>query len=333
FFSIERQIGKSTVMSLSYVGSQAHHLLLTYSLNPGNPALCLGLSTAASVAPGSATCGPFGEDTEYVSAAGRTYEGTRGPFGSAFSNDGFEGSFGNSSYNSFQATLRHSGSGYMFLIGYTYSKSIDQASALGETANPFDYKATRSISAWDLRHNLVASYQVDLPFQRLTKRMPILTQGWSVSGITRVSSGFPVTLKSFEDNSLQGSIPNGVNNYSLDTADYNGQPLSLNGNPRNALPYFNADAFSVSALGTPGNASRRSFYGPGSFNTDLALLKGFRITETKRAEFRLEAFNVFNHAQFFGPAAVQGNIDSPLFGNVVKAADPRFVQMARKIPF
>src|SRR5262249_7585906 len=133
FLSIERQLGKDTLLSLAYVGSQAHHLLLTYSLNPGNPALCLSLSTAASVAPGSATCGPFGEDTEYVSASGRTYEGTRGPFGSAFGNDGFEGSFGNSSYNSFQATLRHSGSRYSFLIGYTYSKSIDQASALGET--------------------------------------------------------------------------------------------------------------------------------------------------------------------------------------------------------
>jgi hypothetical protein len=333
FLSIERQLGKDTLLGLSYVGSQAHHLLLTYSLNPGNPALCLSLSTAASVAPGSATCGPFGEDTEYVSAAGKTYQGTRGPFGPAFSNDGFEGSFGNSSYNSFQATLRHSGKAYSFLIGYTFSKSIDQASALGETANPFDYKSTRSISAWDLRHNLVASYQVDLPFQRMTRRVPILVRGWSLSGITRLSSGFPVTIKSFEDNSLQGSIPNGVNNYSLDTADYNGLPLKLNGDPRNALPYFNPDAFSVSALGSPGNASRRSFYGPGSFNTDLALLKDFRITETKRAQFRLEAFNVFNHAQFFGPASVQGNIDSPLFGTVVKAADPRFVQMALKITF
>jgi hypothetical protein len=333
FLSIERQLGKDTVLSLAYVGSQAHHLLLTYALNPGNPALCLSLRTAASVAPGSATCGPFGEDTEYVSAAGKTYEGTRGPYGSAFSNDGFEGSFGNSSYNSFQATLRHSSKAYSFLVGYTYSKSIDEASSLGETANPFNYGSNRSISAWDLRHNLVASYEVELPFQRLTKRMPMVVQGWSLSGITRASTGFPITLKSFEDNSLQGSIPNGVNNYSLDTADYNGLPLQLNGDPRNALPYFNPAAFSVSALGSPGNASRRSFYGPGSFNTDLALLKDFRITETKAAQFRLETFNVFNHTQFFGPAAVQGNIDSPLFGTVVKAADPRRVQLALKITF
>ena len=63
FFSIERQINESTLFSVSYVGSQAHHLLVVYSANPGNPALCLALSKPSAVAPGSPTCGPFGEDT------------------------------------------------------------------------------------------------------------------------------------------------------------------------------------------------------------------------------------------------------------------------------
>ncbi len=333
FFSIERQLSTNTMLSLAYVGSEGHHQLLTYSVNPGNPALCLSLSQPQDVAPGSATCGAFGEDTQYISRTGQVYNGTRGPFGSDLGNDGFEGSFGNSTYNSFQATLRHAGTNYSFLIGYTYSKSIDQASALGDTANPFDFKATRALSAWDLRHNLVASYEYELPFDRLSKKLHILTRGWSISGITRISSGFPVTLKSNNDNSLQGSIPNGVNNYSLDTADYNGQPLNFNGNPRNGLPYFNPEAFSESTLGSPGNAARRSFYGPGSFNSDIALLRNFKFTESRALQFRLETFNTFNHAQFFGPAAVQGNIDSPLFGQVVKAAPPRLVQLALKLTF
>jgi hypothetical protein len=333
FLSIERQLGKNTVLSLSYVGSQAHHQLLTYSNNPGNPALCLALSTPQSVAPGSATCGPFGEDTQYESASGQIYNGTRGPFGSAFSNDDYIGSYGNSTYNSFQAAFRHSSSSYTMLLGYTYSKSIDQASALGDTVNPFNYKGTRALSAWDLRHNLVASYEYHLPFTKLTKRLPLLIDGWSFSGITRLSSGFPVTLKSNGDNSLQGSIPNGVNNYSLDTADYNGLPLNINRDPRNGLPYFNPSAFDANALGTTGNASRRSFYGPGAFNTDLALLKIFKLGESRSAQFRFEAFNVFNHAQFFGPAAVQGDVDSPLFGSVIKAQPPRLVQIALKINF
>jgi hypothetical protein len=70
------------------------------------------------------------------------------------------------------------------------------------------------------------------------------------SGITRVTSGFPVTLHSDEDNSVMGSIPNGVNNHSLDLPDYHGGLLDLNGNPRNGLPYFNVSAFSENALGT-----------------------------------------------------------------------------------
>ncbi|HWE52187.1 MAG TPA: TonB-dependent receptor [Bryobacteraceae bacterium] len=333
FLSIERQLGKDTLLNLSYVGSQAHHLLLTYSVNPGNPALCLALSSPGSVASGSATCGPFGEDTQYVSASGTVYNGTRGPFGSALGNDDYESSVGNSVYNSFQATLRHSARTFSVLFGYTYSKSIDEASALGDTVNPFDYKSTRALSAWDLRHNLVASYEYQLPVAKLTKKVPLLTQGWSISGITRISSGFPVTIRSNNDNSLQGSIPNGVNNYSLDTADSNGLPLSLNGNPRNGLPYFDPLAFSDSALGSPGNASRRSFYGPGEFNTDLALLKNLKFADKRSAQLRIEAFNVFNHAEFFGPAAVQGNIDSPTFGQVIKAASPRLVQIALKIEF
>jgi len=333
FISIERQFGVNTLLNLSYVGSQAHHLLLTYSVNPGNPALCLALSKPSAVAPGSATCGPFGEDTQYVTAAGQVVNGTRGPFGSAFGNDDFEGSFGNSTYNSFQATLRHSGPRLSFLIGYTYSKSIDEASALGDTVNPFDYKVTRALSAWDLRHNLVASYDYRLPFEKLTTKARLLTEGWTISGITRISSGFPVTIKSNDDNSLQGSIPNGVNNYSLDTADYNGAPLNLNQNPRNGLPYFDTAAFSESALGSPGSASRRSFYGPGMLNFDIALLKDFKLRESKLVQLRMETFNTFNHAQFFGPAAVNGNIDSPLFGQVVKAASPRLVQAALKFTF
>jgi hypothetical protein len=333
FFSIERQIGASTLVSLSYVGSQAHHLLVVYSANPGNPALCLKLSQPNGVASGTPTCGPFGEDTQYITASGQVQRGTRQGLGPAYSNDDYDASIGNSNYNSFQATVRHSANGLTFLVGYTYSKSIDQASALSDPVNPYNFGATRALSAFDLRQDFVASYDYQLPLDRISSHAKVLTQGWTISGITRASTGFPVSLKSNGDNSLMGSIPNGVNNYSLDLPDYNGAPLKLNGNPRNGLPYFNTAAFSVNALGTPGDASRRSFYGPGMFNSDIALLRNFHFTESKALQFRLESFNTFNHTQFFGPAAVNGNIDSPLFGQVVKAASPRLMQLAVKFTF
>ena len=312
-----------SVLSLSYVGSQAHHLLVVYSANPGNPALCLSL-------PG---CGPFAEDATYVSASGQVFNGTRGPLGPNYHNDDYDASIGNSNYNSFQASLRHSGKQLDLMLAYTFSKSIDQSSSISDPINPFNFRATRALSAWDLRHNLVATFQYQLPFERFFGRAKGFAEGWALSGIMRASSGFPVTIHADGDNSLMGSIPNGVNNHSLDLPDVSPGDLNLNSNPRNGLPYFNTSLFSLNALGTPGTASRRSFYGPGMLNFDLALLRTFRIAETKSLQFRLESFNTFNHAQFFGPAAVDGGIDDNLFGQVVRAAPPRLMQIALKLTF
>lgn len=61
--------------------------------------------------------------------------------------------------------------------------------------------------------------------------------------------------------------------------------------------------------------------------------KAFQIDDQRALEFRMEAFNAFNHAQFFGPVAVNGDINSNLFGQVVKAAPPRLVQLALKFTF
>ena len=68
-------------------------------------------------------------------------------------------------------------------------------------------------------------------------------------------------------------------------------------------------------------------------NFDVALRRSYRMSESRTMEFRLETFNTFNHAQFFGPAAVNGDADSGLFGQVVKAASPRLTQVALKFTF
>jgi hypothetical protein len=86
-------------------------------------------------------------------------------------------------------------------------------------------------------------------------------------------------------------------------------------------------------LGQPGNAPRRFFYGPGINNYDIAILKDVALTESKSLQFRMEGFNVFNHAQFYGPAAVDGNINGSTFGQVVSAAPPRLMQFAVKFAF
>jgi len=333
FLTVERQIGMNTLLSFGYAGSQAHHLLVVYSANPGDPGLCLSLSNPSAVQPGTPTCGPFSEDTQFIRANGTVVNGTRGPLGSAFSNDDYQSSIGNSNYNSFQASLRHSGRPIDFSLSYTFSKSIDTASSISDPVNPYNFNQTRALSAYDLKHNFVATYQIPLPLAQMFGRSKGLLSRWSVTGVTRISTGFPVTISADGDNSLSGSIPNGVNNKSLDLPDQIPGPLNLNRNPRNGLEYFNTSLFSENALGTPGTASRRSFYGPGMINSDLALSRNFRIAENKSLEFRWETFNTFNHTQFFGPAAVNGDIDSALFGQVVKAAPPRLMQFALKLNF
>ena len=86
-------------------------------------------------------------------------------------------------------------------------------------------------------------------------------------------------------------------------------------------------------IGTLGTAARRFFFGPGMVNFDIALLKNIRLTESQSVDFRFEAFNAFNHAQFFGAAAVKGNISSAGFGRVVSAGTPRVIQVAAKFRF
>lgn len=333
--SFQRQITERMLLTMSYVGNQGHHILAVASTNPSNQALCLSLSQFSEVKAGSPTCGPFAEDAVITSKSGQVYQGTRTGLGSNYGEDTAQRTIENSNYNALETNLRLVGKRSSFLLGYTYSKSIDQGSNLGEQLNPFDFRATRAISAWDMRQDLVASYRLSLPLDLLFKQDNRLTEGWSIAGTTRFSSGFPVTLFDDSDNSLLGTLGNGINNYLLDTPEYHGAPLDINTNPRKARPEFNNSpmAFTSETLGQLGNAPRRFFYGPGIDNFDLTLAKQLRITESKSMEFRLEAFNVFNHAQFYGAAAVDGEVNDPHFGQVVNAAAPRLVQLAAKFNF
>jgi hypothetical protein len=219
------------------------------------------------------------------------------------------------------------------MAAYTYGKSLDDSSSLSEPVYPQSAALSKAISAFDLRHNFVVSYRYALPFDRLSGKQNRWTTGWAVSGVTRFSTGLPVTLYNNTDSSLLGSMPNGINNNGVDTPHYTPGKLALNRNPRGQAAAFNAALFSVPTLGTLGNVPRRFFYGPGLENFDMALEKDVKLREGKTLLFRVEAFNVFNHGQFFGAAAVNGNISSGGFGQIVNAMPPRQVQLAAKFSF
>jgi hypothetical protein len=332
-FSIQREVARDTVLTASYVGTQAHHLLVLISANPGNPALCLSLSQPQDVMPGTPTCGPFGESGTYTTRSGQTIQGTRGPFSDQFAAVTYQKTIGNSNYNSLEVSLRHSSPSLELLAGYTYGKSLDQSSSLAEAVNPLNPNLSKAISAFDMRQNFVASYNWKLPFAKLVGRHPRVAEGWWISGVTRFGTGFPVTLFNNADTSLLGTIPNGINNNGVDTPNVSSGNLEIHTNPRDGGTAFHTALFSLPNLGQVGTAARRFFYGPGIANFDAALHRNFRISESRSAELRLEAFNVFNHAQFYGPASVNGNIGSAGFGQVVSAAAPRLIQLAAKFYF
>jgi hypothetical protein len=239
----------------------------------------------------------------------------------------------NSNYNALESTLRYQHNGSQLLLSYTYAKSIDQGSNIGEQLDPINPKQSRTISAWDQRHTFVASYTLALPVERVIRRSNRLTTEWSLSGTTRFATGFPVTLYDNSDNSLLGTLGNGVNNYLLDTPQHLPGSLKINTNGRNGRPAFSTALFPEENIGQLGNAKRRVFYGPGMNNFDLALQKNVRLADARSFEFRTEAFNAFNHTQFYGPASVDGQVEDPNFGHIVSAVAPRLVQLVAKFNF
>jgi hypothetical protein len=285
------------------------------------------------VAPGTPTCGPFGENGVYTRANGTVVNGTRAPFSNAIGSDGYFANMGNSSYNALQLTLKRTKGAFTVLASYSYSKSLDWSSNLQEQVNPYNYRLEYGVSAFDIKHNFVVSYNYELPFEKLFHTKSRWIQGWAISGITRFATGLPVTFASFGDNALVNVQNNGINGVSIDLPDAMQGNLQINHNPRNGQPYFNTALFSPNALGTPGDSARRPFYGPGMDNFDVAVHKVTRFNESRALELRFETFNTFNHAQFFGAGAVDGNINSSTFGYVTHAASPRISQVAAKFTF
>ena len=333
--TVERQLTTNTVASASYVSSLGRHLMTVVEANPGNPTLCLSLSQPQDVAPGSPTCGPFGENLVYTRANGTVVTGTRNlaGFPNTIGTDAWFKNMGNSNYNALDLTLKHTSGRLTVLASYTYGKSLDDSSNLQEQVNPFNYRAEYGISAYDVKHNFVLSYNYELPAEKLFRSKNRLTEGWAISGITRFSTGLPVTLASNGDNFLVNAQNNGINSVSIDLPNVAPGNLEINHNPRNGQPYFNTALFSPNSLGTQGNAARRPFYGPGINNFDVAFHKVTKLTESKSLEFRFETFNTFNHTQFDGSGSVDGNINDATFGTVVKAAPPRISQVALKFLF
>jgi len=235
----------------------------------------------------------------------------------------------NSNYNSLQVTLRHTSKNSSFLVGYTWGKCMDNASALEQGINPLNYRASKALCSFDLTQDFVVSYNVR-PFDSLSFANSRVgkwaVKGWGLSGITTFATGLPVGLSENDDRSLLGT------NTGVDEPERAPGKILNNTNPRDGQTYFNTSLFSLEPLGQIGDSGRNFFHGPGINNFDLAILKNFAFTESKSLEYRAEFFNAFNHAQFNNPNGLI-NAGTGVFGVVTSARDPRIVQMALKLIF
>jgi hypothetical protein len=212
-----------------------------------------------------------------------------------------------------------------FVLASTYSKSIDNASAQGDWVNYLNYRLSRALSGFDMKHNFVASYNWAIPFDRMFKGgSKRLTQGWNATGITRFTTGLPVKISRSGDLDLTGrsglDLPNVI------------APVTCQ-NPRNAGPdgrpntCFSTSSFTSEALGTIGDANRRFFYGPGIVNTDVGPSKTVPFTESTSIQIRAEFFNIFNHTNFNNP---HGSFSSSRSGEITSDKVPRIGQVCMR---
>jgi len=337
--SIQRQVGSNTVVTASYVGNQGHRLVTSVEANPANPAACLDVMNKAL--PDEATCGQFSETPPFTvtvvngQSIGTSFpwQTTNGPvasvrpLGPLFDTNPWVQTTANSRYHSLQLSLSHNTGSLTYLAGYTYSKCMDNASGLQDSTNPFDPRLSIALCNFDVKHNFVFSYNWMLPFDRLVTSgwSRKVLEGWSLSGVTNFASGLPITLTEDDDNSLIGA-----NAIPVDVPNFAGGKVLADTNPRHRGIYFNTSLFANEQPGQFGNSRRRFFHGPGLNNFNVALSKSTKITESKELQLRLEAFNVFNHAQFTNPT---GEINSSQFGQVTNARDPRIMQIGAKFLF
>ena len=236
----------------------------------------------------------------------------------------------NSTYNSLQVEVdKRFSHGVTLSANYTWGRSIDEVSYQTDLCginiiNPYDIRAYRGVSDFNVPHRFVLNYLWQLPSPKQGLAKAVLG-GWQTSAILNWQSGFPLNIKSGGDYSF--SLPEVGN----DQAQLVGIPQYTHGSTDQKIAqWFTTSAFGEPAPNTFGNAGRNILIGPGTFNIDFAAHKVFFLGESIQLQFRAEFFNVLNHVQFNNPDTTWAD---STFGQITTARDPRIVQGALKLVF
>ncbi|MCI0389403.1 MAG: TonB-dependent receptor [Acidobacteria bacterium] len=275
--NIQREI-LGTVMSLAYVGSRGVNLLGQGDINTAIPQI---------LADGRAFF-PEGSLRRHP-----RFDAVRSVI------QGF-----NSWYNSLNVgAARRFNKGLQFQVSYTYGKSIDERSGTGgrseftngqaRTFDPYNRSLDHARSDFDVRHSFIANFTYDLPFGKNLKGYAgHILRNWQINSIVTLSSGVPFTVGVDGDVDRDGSEdnlarPNLLPNVSLIPAG-----------GRTPEVWFNPLAFAPPDIGFRGTAGRNILNGPNFKTVDFSLVKVFPFQEGRSIQFRIEAFNLFNRANF-----------------------------------
>lgn len=331
-FDVEHELPKHIVAIASYVGSKGTHLGRRRDLNqllpvpaslnpylPGEPMDASNTDCTALTVNGNPV--PAAVVANLTVACGNSADPFR-PF-LGYSGIRRQENMASSTYHGLQLSARRTIGALQLSTSYTYSHSIDDASSGGDGSfvNSYDFRMNRASSNFDQRHVFTMSYIYDLPFFKGTGLMHSLLGGWQWSGITNIQTGTPFNVT----NAGAGSISSdnaGVGN-TVGTGSFPdriGDPMqgaSRVAPPNEFGPLLVNPSVYVAPQGlTFGNAGRNSARNPRTTNFDMALFKHFAIKEHVGFEFRVEAFNVFNHTEWgyiYGDAGSAGG-NSPITG-------------------
>ncbi len=308
-FNIQREIDKSTVLEVGYNGSISRHLQ--------------GLQDTNAPVPGT-----VGSQT------------SRRPF-PEFGVVQAVHSEGMGSYSGLGVKLtRRMDAGFTYLFSYTWSKALDDASAIRGTnvdifpQDSYCLSCENGYSAFNTPHRMVTSILYELPFGKgkpLANYGGVVNQvvgGWQLGSIVTIQSGRPLNMQSGFDIS-------GTYNYGEVRLSATGQdPYAAN---QSANGWFNAAGFTLPSPGGFGNITRNRLMGPTTTSWDFSTMKNFPIMEGRYLQFRFEAFNFPNHPRLGDPNLSWGSRDpakpGPSFGLIRGAGTMRQLQFALKLVF
>jgi hypothetical protein len=295
--AFQRQLGRSRMLEVAYVGSRGHDLISARDANQPGP----------STAMPNLRPNPLFADVTLIESRG------------------------SSRYNAMQIKFQQRADvGVTALAAYTYGKSTDNASGFFTSAgdpnfpqNSLAPDAEEARSSFDVRHALSLGLSYALPFSGNA-----WLDDWQVHVVGTMNSGrpFTVALHPDIDQSNTGRSNLGFGNNDRPNVSGDG---SLPASERSEDRWFNVAAFTMPAFGSFGNARRNMLEGPGYRNINLGITKLVPLADT-RLQLRLEIFNLLNRANLDLPDAFLG---SPTFGRILSAGSPRRIQFGVKALF